>query len=105
MDELTKTIRYNSLLHIYSSLLSETQREILLDYYGYNLSISEIAINRQVSRAAIEDAIKKGTRKLDLYEKNLECLKKQTNILKNTAILKEKYGNCEEIDEIEREIK
>lgn len=105
MDELTKTIRYNSLLHIYSSLLSETQREILLDYYGYNLSISEIAINRQVSRAAIEDAIKKGTRKLDLYEKNLECLKKQTNILKNTAILKEKYGNCEEIEEIEREIK
>lgn len=105
MDELTKTIRYNSLLHIYSSLLSETQREILLDYYGYNLSISEIAINRQVSRAAVEDAIKKGTRKLDLYEKNLECLKKQTNILNNTAILKEKFGNCAEIEEIEREIK
>jgi predicted DNA-binding protein YlxM (UPF0122 family) len=105
MDELTKAIRYNSLLHLYSSLLSETQREILLDYFGYNLSITEIAQNREVSRAAVEDAIKKGTRKLDSFETSLELYKKQTLILKNTAILKEKFGNCEEIEEIEREIK
>jgi predicted DNA-binding protein YlxM (UPF0122 family) len=104
MDELTKAIRYNSLLHLYSPLLSETQREILLDYFGYNLSITEIAQNREVSRAAVEDAIKKGTRKLDSFETSLELYKKQTLILKNTAILKEKFGNCEEIEEIEREI-
>ena len=75
MPKLDETIRYSELLTLYQSLLSETQRDILDDYYSYNLSISEIAENRNISRAAVEDAIKKGKRKLDEYESKLGSLK------------------------------
>ena len=75
MPKLDETIRYSELLTLYQSLLSETQRDILDEYYSYNLSISEIAENRNISRAAVEDAIKKGKRKLDEYESKLGSLK------------------------------
>ena len=53
MDDLNKLVKYNSLLLIYQELLSKTQKEILTDYFAFNLSISEIATNREVSRAAV----------------------------------------------------
>lgn len=74
MSNFDETIRYVDLLSLYSSLLSETQKEVLEDYYSYNLSISEIAENRKISRAAVEDAIKKGKRKLEDYESKLGSL-------------------------------
>ncbi len=72
---LEETIRYSELLMLYQGLLSPTQKDILDDYFSYNLSISEIAENRSISRAAVEDAIKKGKKKLDQLEKELGSLK------------------------------
>ena len=65
MANIDETIRYVDLLSLYGNLLSKTQKEVLEDYFSYNLSISEIAENRRISRAAVEDAIKKGKRKLE----------------------------------------
>ena len=79
MDNLDKIVRYNELLNLYGNLLSQTQKEMLEDYYSFNLSITEIAENRHVTRAAVEDAIKKGQKKLDSLEKqigNLALLEK-----------------------------
>lgn len=103
--ELTKTLRYVDLLSLYEDLLSSTQKEILSLYYKFDLSLSEIAEERSVSRAAVEDAIKKGNKKLDEFEASLKLLEKKSEILKNTAIIKQKYGNCKEIEQIERIIK
>ena len=75
MTDLEAVIRYSELLNLYRNLLSKTQQEILEDYFCYNLSFSEIAENRKISRAAVEDAIKKGKRKLDDYEEKLCSLK------------------------------
>ena len=72
---LEETIRYSELLMLYQGLLSPTQKDILEDYFSYNLSISEIAENRSISRAAVEDAIKKGKKKLDQFEDELGSLK------------------------------
>ena len=68
MTELETTLKYNKLFDLYSSLLSETQKEILEQYFRYNLSLGEIAEERNVSRAAIEDALKKGMKKLDYFK-------------------------------------
>ena len=75
MTDLDKVLRYSELLNLYQNLLSETQREILDDYYSYNLSFSEIAENRHITRSAVEDAVKKGKKKLDEYENKLGSLK------------------------------
>lgn len=64
MNNIEETIHINRLLDIYGGLLSKTQYEILSDYYGANLSLSEISEIRQISRTAVSDAIKKGVEKL-----------------------------------------
>lgn len=80
MDNFKKTIRYNTLFSLYGPLLSDTQQEILSDYFLYDLSLSEIASNRKISRSAVEDALKKGSKKLDFFETELELMSKQIKI-------------------------
>ena len=105
MELLEKRIYYIELLHLYGELLSDTQKTILEDYLECDLSLSEIADNRSVSRAAIEDAIKKGMKKLDAYESTLELLRKKEQIKENIRVLKEKIGNCAELEQIEEVLK
>ncbi len=99
---LDSVLRYSELLDLYRNLLSDTQRDILEDYYSYNLSLSEIAENRHISKSAVEDAIKKGKRKLDNFEKelcSLEILNKIRSI-KNESTNKELISKLEEIERI-----
>ena len=105
MELVEKRIFYSELLHIYGDLLSTTQKDVLIDYLDCDLSLTEIAENRGISRAAVEDAIKKGKKKLDQFEGVVKAASKKENILKNIAVLKEKIGNCDEISSIEEELK
>ena len=81
MDKIKKTIRYNSLLKIYGNLLSKTQYAFADAYFSYDLSLSEIAEAHDVSRSAVEEAIKKALKKLDEYEKELKVLKNNEEII------------------------
>ena len=104
MDKLKKTVRYNSLLHIYGSLLSKTQYAFADAYFSYDLSLSEIAETHAVSRSAVEDAIKKALTKLDEYEKNLKVLKNNEQILSLIEKAKDLEGTekIKVLEEIER---
>ena len=107
MADIKETIEINSLLSIYGELLTDLQKEVISAYYAYNLSIGEIAIERNVSRAAVDDALKKGVAKLREYEKTLEINKKHEEILKITAKIKQNTNDQElikEIEEIERRL-
>ena len=53
--------RMNALLDAYEGLLTEKQQEILSLYYKEDLSFSEIAENLGISRAAVNDHIKRST--------------------------------------------
>lgn len=98
MERLEKTIRYNVLLRIYGTLLSETQREFATSYFEYDLSLSEIAENSKVSRSAVEDAIKKSVTKMDELESKLHiyenclALKNSKDIKKDVERVLESYG-------------
>lgn len=104
MDKIKKTIRYNSLLHIYGHLLSKTQYNFADAYFSYDLSLSEIAEAHEVSRSAVEDAIKKALKKLDEYEKELKVLEKNEKILELVAKAKDEEGTdkIQTLEEIER---
>ncbi|MGI6713575.1 MAG: sigma factor-like helix-turn-helix DNA-binding protein [Bacilli bacterium] len=69
---------FNQLLDYYGSLLTEVQRDIVVDYYCHNLSLSEISENRSISRAAVSDALNTGKNKLNEYENKLGLLAKRT---------------------------
>lgn len=105
MELLEKRFYYLELLHLYEELLSSTQKEVLEDYLQFDLSITEIAENRSTSRAAVEDAIKKGMKKLDEFETKLSLKSKKETILFNLKSLKDKCGDNEEIKNIEEVIK
>lgn len=104
MDKIKKTIRYNSLLKIYGNLLSKTQYVFADAYFSYDLSLSEIAEAHDVSRSAVEDAIKKALKKLDDYEKELKVLEKNEKILDLIVKAKDAEGDekIQALEEIER---
>ena len=104
MNALEIAVRYNDLLTLYAPLITETQREILEDYFGFNLSLTEIAENRHCSRSAVEDAIKKGKSKLEKLEKQIG----NYALLLDIYDMKTKTSNLETLrvlDEVERMLK
>lgn len=71
MNEIKKVEKINRLLDIYGRLLTNSQLEIMSDYYYFDLSLSEISQIRKISRTAVLDSIKKSTKKLENYEEKL----------------------------------
>ena len=107
MEKIEKTIRYTSLYNVYHSLLSSSQQEVINDYYFADLSLSEIAANRGISRSAVEDALSKGIAKLDELEEKLHIVEKNENLREKLLILRQRSLNlteAEEIDELLKEL-
>ncbi|WP_339019937.1 YlxM family DNA-binding protein [Fusobacterium animalis] len=88
---LDKFIEIANLFEIYSSLLSEKQKEYLEDHFENDLSLSEIAKNNNVSRQAIYDNIKRGIALLYDYEDKLKFYQIKKNIREELMNLKENY--------------
>lgn len=84
-----------ALYDIYRELLTEKQRQYFEDYYFEDLSISEIADNRDVSRNAVFDQIKRVTLILNDYERKLKWLSKTKQIsnLVMPQVLKDEIMN------------
>lgn len=82
MSDLRQISDVNSLLDAYGCLLTDKQNEILCDYFQYNLSISEISINRKISRAAVADVLKRGVHKLHFYESKMHISFNEIEALK-----------------------
>ena len=104
MADIDDVLKYSELLNIYQNLLSTTQKEILEDYYFYNLSFSEIAENRQISKAAVEDAVKKGKSKLVDLENKLGSLK-ALKLIHEANALNDNKEVASKLEEAERVIK
>ena len=88
---LDKFVEIANLFEIYSSLLSEKQKEYLEDHFANDLSLSEIAKNNNVSRQAIYDNIKRGIALLYDYEDKLKFYQIKKNIREELMNLKENY--------------
>ena len=94
-DNLEKFVSNNRLLEVYGRLLTESQLEIMTDYYENNLSLSEISELRGISRTAVSDALKVSVSKLEGYEEKLGLLKAIDN-LKSSCENKEVLEKLEE---------
>ncbi len=66
-----KDLRYLQLWDAYGPLLTDSQREICEKYYMYDLSLSEIAEEKGISKQAVSDALKTSRELLDFYEEKL----------------------------------
>lgn len=99
---LKDSVRINDLLAWYGSLLTDNQKKIMLSYYGADLSLSEIADNNDVSRAAIFDTIKRSKELLNSYEEKLQIVKKFKQRSQQYDLLKKL--NIEKVNEIVLEL-
>ena len=72
----------NTLLDTYGALLTRHQVAVMSDYYRFNLSLQEIAEQRNVSRAAISDTLKQAKQSLTQYENVLGLVHTQSSIVK-----------------------
>ena len=107
MEKIEKTLRYTKLFNLYGTLLSSAQQEMLSDYFFADLSISEISENRNVSLAAIEDALSKGMARLDSIEESLKMCEKKARIAEKTQELHDMIEDPEQLrilDEIMGEL-
>lgn len=71
----------NVLFDIYGQLLTERQREICSLYYEEDFSYSEIAEELSISRAAVQDSLKKSLNQLQKYESVIHYIEKRKKII------------------------
>ena len=77
------------LFRIYGELLTENQREINSLYYECDLSFSEIAEQKGISRQSVNDTLIKSKTQLENFESKLKILNKNIKIkdvIKNSPI-------------------
>lgn len=107
-NSLEKKQRINLLMDLYEELLTDKQREYLDLYYNQDLSLSEIALIKDVSKNAVFDNLKKATNHLENYETKLKLLdkyKERLNIIDNLEKdIKEKHENIDEHLKMLREL-
>lgn len=73
-------VYYNNLFDVYGSLLTEKEQTTFKDYYQEDLSLSEIANENNVSRAAVQKTIKTVLDKLKYYEDMLHVYDKNVRL-------------------------
>ncbi|MGN1370867.1 MAG: sigma factor-like helix-turn-helix DNA-binding protein [Candidatus Coprovivens sp.] len=73
-------VYYNSLFDIYGNLLTKKERETFRDYYQEDLSLSEIALENNISRAAVQKTVKNVLEKLKYYEEKLKIYQKNSRL-------------------------
>ena len=71
---MEKNLQLISLYEIYNSMLTKRMREIFELYYYSDLSLREIAENKNISYQAVNDCIKKVTKQLLEYEENIKAM-------------------------------
>lgn len=73
-------VYYNDLFDIYGTLLTEKEQDTFRDYYQEDLSLSEIAEENNVSRAAVQKTVKNVLEKLNYYEEILHLYNKNSKL-------------------------
>lgn len=73
---MKKDLSISGLNDVYGVLLTPHQREIIRNYYDYDLSLAEIAENSGISRQAVRDVIVKAVEQLKFYEDKLGFFEK-----------------------------
>lgn len=76
-----KDIKYSELYQNYGKLLTVAQAEITEMYYLFDLSLSEIAEIKGVTRQSVADTLKKVRAELDGLEDKLSVARKKREIL------------------------
>lgn len=103
-NSLKEQYELTLLYDYYSGLLKESQREILADYYFNDMSLSEIADERGISRQGVHDTVKRCSKSLMEFEEILGLAKKQKLIKKNIKCINNDIDSIKISDDINKRL-
>ena len=86
---MKKDLSISRLCDAYGSLLTEHSREILRDFYDYDLSLAEIAENFGITRQAALCTIRQAENRLKDYESKMGLVEKADRLSKELNALSE----------------
>lgn len=77
MDKFTQMA---VLLDIYGGLLTDKQKDVMEQYYSYDLSLQEIAENAGITKQGVHDLIRRAEHTLIKTDEKLGFINRLTNI-------------------------
>ena len=86
---MEKIVRQGQLYDFYGELLTEHQKKIYEDVVFNDLSLSEIAAERGISRQGVYDLIRRCDRILEEYEEKLHLVQKFLDIQNKVRLIRE----------------
>ena len=84
---MAKDLRISFLLDFYGDMLTDTQREVVDAYYNEDLSLAEIAQDRDITRQGVRDAIKRAEQQLLEMEERLGLARRFQEIQKALTLI------------------
>ncbi len=91
--EIEKNIKLGKLFDAYGAILSQSQQDVLGEYLYYDLTGSEIAENKNISRQAVKDSLKKAIKKLEELEGRLHFVEKVEALTNEIEALRRQKEN------------
>ncbi len=91
--ELEANLKLSLLSELYKNLLTQKQQKMLKDFLDNNLSITELAVEYNSTRQAVNDLLKRTFKTLEEYENKLGLLNKLESIKTNVSICVEELKN------------
>lgn len=98
IDKLDEIVQLSILYDFYGELLTDHKKQIFEDYVLNDLSLSEIAALKGISRQGVYDVVKRCSQELRDYEDKLGLVKKFKSV-------KEKLNRIKEIASESQQIK
>ena len=105
--QLQDFVEYGRLFDLYGDLLSADRQKIMSDYFEFNMTLAEIAQEKNISRQAVLDAIDKSCEKLKEFESVLQIYDKKNALrtdLSELLSLTESKELKEKVEEILRKL-
>lgn len=84
---MAKDLRITFLLDFYGEMLTEKQREVIEAYYNEDLSLAEIAEDKNITRQGVRDAIKRAEQQLIDMEDQLGLAKRFREVQKALTMI------------------
>ena len=80
-------IEFMQLWDTYNGLLTPTQQDITNLYFNLDLTVSEIAEERGISRQAVSDCLAGCKKQLEEYEEKLHAVENMTEVLLDASFM------------------
>lgn len=90
---MAKDLSISRLCDAYGSLLTEHRREILRDFYDYDLSLAEIAENFGITRQAALCSIRQAESQLKDYESKMGLVEKSDKLAAQLTALSQEIDS------------